>query len=178
MPWLEQTPGAPSDSPLLAEVARLRQQLDDLNELVDDGVDRLKNAGADQATLSRQVSDAKDEIAALQDQLAKLRHNERSTALEQARSERAKVSLQADVQDLTQVRLTVNFLLRGVHSRLTKSNVQDLDKARRELSQVKRDNSSLQEDVRAATRVSRRPDTSFELIPRFSLLTRCPLSGL
>lgn len=89
---------------MLAEVARLRQQLDDLNELVDDGVDRLKNAGSDQITLSRQLSDAKDEIVALQDQLAKLRQSERSSSLDQARSERAKASLQADVKDLSQVR--------------------------------------------------------------------------
>jgi len=145
MPWLEQTPGAPSDSALLAEVARLRQQLDDLNELVDDGVDRLKNAGADQLTLSRQLSDARDEVAALQDQLDKLRQNERGLSLEHARSERAKTSLQADVKDLNQVspasdsphasqgvRLTCSFAgPRGGAARIVADQGGQLDSAER-----------------------------------------------
>lgn len=168
MPWLEQTPGGAPDESLLAEVARLRQQLDDLNELVDDGVDRLRNAGSDQTLLARQLSDAKDEVTSLQDLLAKMRQNERTSSLEHARAQRAKVALQTDVKELNQVRPSSPRSHRPFpRQRLTLAPalpLQDLDASRRELSDFKRENATLQEDIRGVTRVSLAPQ-------------RLPLSG-
>lgn len=84
-------------------MARLRQQLDNLNELVDDGVDKLRNAGSDQTALAQQLSEAREEISSLHTQLSQLRQQGMTTPLDQSRLERAKKVLEADVQDLTQV---------------------------------------------------------------------------
>lgn len=66
----------PSMSPLVAELARLQQELDRANASIDDKLDRLEDAGFGVVDLTKQLEDARDHIAALEDEIARMARRE------------------------------------------------------------------------------------------------------
>lgn len=68
----------PTVSPLVVEIARLQQELDRANESIDDKLDQLEDAGLGVVELTKRLEDARDHIAALEDEIARLmRRDER-----------------------------------------------------------------------------------------------------
>ena len=59
-------------SPLVAEIERLQQELERANELIDNKLDRLEDAGVDVISLTAQLEDAKAKILALEDEVSRL----------------------------------------------------------------------------------------------------------
>ncbi|OCH84115.1 hypothetical protein OBBRIDRAFT_891971 [Obba rivulosa] len=80
--WLHSTMNDPTMSPLVAEIARLQQQLDRANESIDDKLDKLGDAGLDVVTLTKRLEEARARIISLGEEIAKL------TRLEDKRSQR------------------------------------------------------------------------------------------
>ncbi|KAI0675751.1 hypothetical protein C8Q78DRAFT_964116 [Trametes maxima] len=78
--WLQNTMQDPSMSPLVAELARLQQELDRANASIDDKLDRLEDAGLGVVDLHQQLEDAHDHIDALENEVARMaRKEERRT---------------------------------------------------------------------------------------------------
>ncbi|KAI0664228.1 hypothetical protein C8Q70DRAFT_225129 [Cubamyces menziesii] len=74
--WLQSTMQDPSMSPLVAELARLQQELDRANASIDDKLDRLEDAGFGVVDLTKQLEDARDHITALEDEIARMARRE------------------------------------------------------------------------------------------------------
>ncbi|KDQ61486.1 hypothetical protein JAAARDRAFT_511841 [Jaapia argillacea MUCL 33604] len=85
--WLQNTPAEASVSPLLAEIARLQQELDYANQSIDDKLDKLEDAGLGVVELTRRLEDARGRISALEAELARLarRDDRRIRRLKNAR---------------------------------------------------------------------------------------------
>lgn len=66
----------PSMSPVVAELARLQQELDRANASIDDKLDRLEDAGFGVVDLTQQLEDARDHINALEDEIARMTRKE------------------------------------------------------------------------------------------------------
>jgi len=67
-------------SPFFSEVARLRQELERANQSIDEKLERIKEAGMDVVSLTRQVEDGHARIAALEDEADRLsRRDDRRT---------------------------------------------------------------------------------------------------
>jgi chromosome segregation ATPase len=98
MSWLHNTTVDPSTAPLLAEIARLQAQLDHANESIDEKLDHLQENGLGIVGLTRKLQDAKDKIAALEDEIARLtrREERRQRRLARVRCQKCltKVNLQ------------------------------------------------------------------------------------
>ncbi len=65
-----------SMSPLVAEIARLHQELERANESIDDKLDRLEDAGLGVVSLTEQLTDSKTRITCLEDELGRLGRKE------------------------------------------------------------------------------------------------------
>ena len=76
--WLNSThlDGQPSASPLVAEISRLRQELDRANESIDDKLDKLEDAGLGVVGLAKKLGDARSRIGVLEDEIARLEKRE------------------------------------------------------------------------------------------------------
>ncbi|OJT11389.1 hypothetical protein TRAPUB_12084 [Trametes pubescens] len=74
--WLQNTMQDPSMSPVVAELARLQQELDRANASIDDKLDRLEDAGFGVVDLTQQLEDARDHINALEDEIARMTRKE------------------------------------------------------------------------------------------------------
>ncbi|KAH9927002.1 uncharacterized protein B0H18DRAFT_306413 [Fomitopsis serialis] len=70
--WLQTTMNDHSAAPLVAEIARLQQELDRANHSIDDKLDQLEDAGLGVVGLTRQLEDARERIVTLEDELARL----------------------------------------------------------------------------------------------------------
>ena len=77
-------------SPLVAEISRLRRELDNANESVDDKLDKLEDAGLGVVALTRKLEDARSRIASLEDEIARLsrKDDRRTRRLEKARCQK------------------------------------------------------------------------------------------
>lgn len=71
MSWLQTTMNDPTVAPLVAELARLQEELDRANESIDDKLDKLEDAGVGVISLTKQLEDAKAKILALEDELSR-----------------------------------------------------------------------------------------------------------
>lgn len=89
----------PTVAPLVAELARLQEELDRANESIDDKLDKLEDAGVGVIGLTKQVEDAKAKILALEDELARLSRKEdrRTRRLQRVRCRKcqAKMDMQS-----------------------------------------------------------------------------------
>ncbi|TFY56456.1 hypothetical protein EVJ58_g7633 [Rhodofomes roseus] len=74
--WLQTTMNDPSVSPLVAEIARLQQQLDRANQSIDDKLDQLEDAGLGVVGLTTRLEDARERIVTLEDEIARLTRKE------------------------------------------------------------------------------------------------------
>ncbi|EIW75087.1 hypothetical protein CONPUDRAFT_169516 [Coniophora puteana RWD-64-598 SS2] len=83
--WLNATTNDPSVSPLLAEIARLQTELDRANENIDDKLDKLEDAGLGVIGLTRNLEDARTQIAALESEVNRLKRREERRARRLAR---------------------------------------------------------------------------------------------
>jgi phage shock protein A len=94
---LNNTTNDPTVSPLVAEIARLQRELDHANENIDDKIDKLEDAGLGVVGLTRKLEDARSEIAALEDEVARLRRTEerRSKRLERMRCRKCRIKVDA-----------------------------------------------------------------------------------
>ena len=66
----------PTVTPLIAEIARLQQELNRANESIDDKLDKLGNADLGAVGLTQQLEDARTKITSLEDQVARLTRRE------------------------------------------------------------------------------------------------------
>ncbi|KAI8969366.1 hypothetical protein BD414DRAFT_503572 [Trametes punicea] len=100
MSWLQSTMQDPSVSPLVAELARLQQELDRANASIDDKLDRLEDAGFGAVELAKQLEDAREHIIALEDEVARLsrREERRLRRLERLRCRKCRTKI--DVHSL------------------------------------------------------------------------------
>jgi len=90
MSWLNNTVTDPAVSPLVAEISRLRRELDLANESIDDKLDKLGEAGLGVVGLTRKLEDARSRIVALEEDIARLsrRESRRIHRLERARCQK------------------------------------------------------------------------------------------
>ncbi|KIY70545.1 hypothetical protein CYLTODRAFT_391816 [Cylindrobasidium torrendii FP15055 ss-10] len=93
--WLQNSTMGLNDSPLVAEIARLRVQLDEANENVDDKMDKLEDAGLGVISLTKKLEDARARIIALEEEISRLnRKDERRTRrLQKARCQKCLVKV-------------------------------------------------------------------------------------
>jgi phage shock protein A len=87
----------PSVAPLVAEISRLQKELDRANESIDDKIDKLEDAGLGAVGLTRKLEDAKAQIAALEDEIARLKRTEerRTRRLKHIRCQKCKIKVDA-----------------------------------------------------------------------------------
>jgi len=87
----------PSVAPLVAEISRLRKELDRANESIDDKIDKLEDAGIGAVGLAQKLEDARGHITSLEDEIARLRRTEdrRSKRLERIRCKRCQMRIDA-----------------------------------------------------------------------------------
>lgn len=92
---MNNTTNDPSVGPLVAEISRLQHELDRANENIDDKIDKLEDAGLGVVGLTQKLEDARTEIAALEDEIARLRRTEerRSRRLERMRCRKCNVKI-------------------------------------------------------------------------------------
>ena len=85
----------PTVSPLVAEIERLQLELERANELIDNKLDRIEDAGIGVVTLTEQLENAKTKIAALESEISQLsRKDERRTRrLEKLRCQKCMVKV-------------------------------------------------------------------------------------
>ncbi|KAI9064084.1 hypothetical protein FKP32DRAFT_1625808 [Trametes sanguinea] len=93
--WLQNTMQDPTVSPLIAELARLQQELDKANASIDDKLDRLEDAGFGAVDLLKQLEDAREHIVALEDEIARMcrREERRVRRLERLRCRKCRTKI-------------------------------------------------------------------------------------
>lgn len=92
----------PTVTPLVTEIERLQYELERANEIIDDRLDRIEDAGVGVVSLSTQLEDAKAKIVTLEDEIARLSRKEdrRARRLEKLRCQ--KCLMKVDVRALEQ----------------------------------------------------------------------------
>ena len=85
----------PSVAPLVAELARLHQELDRANASIDDKLDRLEDAGVGVVDLMKQLEDARNDVVGLEDELARMsrREDRRIRRLQRLRCQKCRTQI-------------------------------------------------------------------------------------
>ncbi|KAH7890884.1 hypothetical protein F5I97DRAFT_1839637 [Phlebopus sp. FC_14] len=93
--WLNNTVADPTVSPLLAEIVRLQTELDRANESIDKKLDDLEDAGLGVVVLTKNLEDARAQIAASENEIARLERREerRLCRLEKLRCQKCLVKI-------------------------------------------------------------------------------------
>ncbi|KAI0339572.1 hypothetical protein BDW22DRAFT_1399775 [Trametopsis cervina] len=93
--WLQTTMNDATASPLIAEIERLQQELEQANESIDDKLDRLEDAGLGVVSLTNQLEDARSKIISLEENVARLQRREerRIQRLEKLRCQKCRVKV-------------------------------------------------------------------------------------
>ncbi|KXN84255.1 hypothetical protein AN958_12828 [Leucoagaricus sp. SymC.cos] len=143
--WLNSTANDPSIAPLVAEISRLQKELDRANNSIDDKIDKLEDAGLGSVGLTQKLEDARAQIAALEDEIARLKRTEerRSRRLERIRCQKCKLKvdahhvLQEDDSFLDAERDCSSSDLSISHNRTTDILRQDLQALNEELADLR-----------------------------------------
>ena len=91
----------PTVAPLVAELARLQQDLDKANASIDEKLDRLEDAGFGVVELTRQLEDARSELLALEDDNARMARREERRVRRLQRLRCTKCRTKVDTSGLT-----------------------------------------------------------------------------
>ena len=99
--WLQNSMHDPTMAPLVAELARLQQDLDRANASIDEKLDRLEDAGLGVVELTQQLEDARTELLTLENENARLsrREERRIRRLERLKCNRCRTKI--DTRGLT-----------------------------------------------------------------------------
>lgn len=99
--WLQNSMQDPTVAPLVAELARLQQDLDKANASIDEKLDRLEDAGFGVVELTRQLEDARSELLALEDDNARMARREERRVRRLQRLRCTKCRTKVDTRGLT-----------------------------------------------------------------------------
>ena len=99
--WLQNSMQDPTVAPLVAELARLQQDLDKANASIDEKLDRLEDAGFGVVELTRQLEDARSELLALEDDNARMARREERCVRRLQRLRCTKCRTKVDTRGLT-----------------------------------------------------------------------------
>ena len=103
MSWLQTTIQEGTGAPLLAEIERLQFELDKANEVIDDKLDRLEDAGVGVISLTQQLEDAKTKVTMLEVEITRItrRDERRMKRLQKLRCQKCRVKI--DLTPITEI---------------------------------------------------------------------------
>ncbi|KAI0072304.1 hypothetical protein K474DRAFT_413030 [Panus rudis PR-1116 ss-1] len=99
--WLHTTMGGDSTmAPLVAEIERLQQQLEQANEDIDDKLDRLEDAGMGVISLTQQLEEAKAKTTEVEQEMGRLTRREERRLRRLSRARCQKCRTRVDLRDI------------------------------------------------------------------------------